>query len=105
MTPWDCTPRACLTRGCACVITYGEGNHGRHRHGPAWRDHRSSLATDRAAAARIRPKRRPMERAPNRRQWHPLEVAHRLALARPPGEVRTLADLLRPLQSLEARRP
>src|SRR3712207_9380357 len=39
----SCT-RACLTRSCACVIPYGEGNYGRHRHGPAWRDHRPSLA-------------------------------------------------------------
>ena len=29
--------RVCLIRGCACVIPYGEGNHGRH-HGLAWRD-------------------------------------------------------------------
>jgi hypothetical protein len=31
----------------------GEGNHGRRRHGPAWRDHRSSLARDRATLTRI----------------------------------------------------
>src|SRR5215204_7037739 len=30
--------RVCLTRGCACVIPYGEGNHGRHHHGPAGKD-------------------------------------------------------------------
>jgi transposase len=58
--------RACLTRGCACAIPYGEGDHGRHRHGPARRDHRPSLARDRAALARVRPKRRPMEGAPHR---------------------------------------
>jgi len=29
--------RVCPTRGCACVIPYGEGNHGRHHHGPVWR--------------------------------------------------------------------
>ena len=31
-----------------------------------------------------------MEGAPYRHQRHPLEAAHRFALARPPGEVRSL---------------
>ncbi len=38
------------------------------------------------------------------RQWHPLEAENRRALARPARKVRPLADLLRPLQPLEARR-
>ena len=58
----------------------------------------------RAALARIRPKRRSMERPSHHHQRHPLEAAHRLALSRSPGEIWSLADLLRPFQSLETRR-
>ena|SRR5215210_3376098 len=72
-------------------------------YGQARRDHRPSLAPDRAALARVRPERWPMERPSYRRQRHPVETTHRLTLARPARKVRPLAELLRSLQPLEAR--
>ena len=39
-----------------------------------------------------------MVRAPRGDQRHPLEAAHRFSMARPAREVRSLTDLLRPLE-------
>lgn len=78
---------------------------GGYRHGTAWRDHRQGLARDRAtlAQAKLWPERRSMERSSHHHQRHPLEATHWFTLARSSREIRSLANLLRPLQSLEAR--
>ncbi len=97
--------RACLTSGCAYVIPCGKGDHGgRGAHGQTRRGHRQSLAADGAALAGVRSERGAVAQPSNRRQRHPLEAENRIALARPAGEVRPLADLLRPIQPLETRR-
>ena len=53
---------------------------------------------------RARGPRPAADRPPADRQRHPLDLAHRRTLARPPRALRALADRLRPLQPLAPRR-
>jgi hypothetical protein len=58
--------RVFLTRGCACVIPYGEGNHGRHHHGPEWRDAWNAWALENVITGRIHCARLPSRPSPMR---------------------------------------
>jgi hypothetical protein len=71
--------RVCLTRGCACVIPYGEGNHGRHHHGPAGKDALNAWVLEkvRASYLSVRNNRAdPLRTAPLPPQFYAVGIPH-----------------------------
>src|SRR5690606_14012196 len=94
--------RFCLTSTIPACVRLGTFlRRVRDEYGQASRVDRLRVGGDRALAARAQPGTT-LEGPPPGDQWHPLGSRHRRCLAGCTRKIRSLADALRPLRTLDA---